>query len=259
MLKIPGRIAIVAAVLVAACTTLPEGPNVTALPGTGKSFDQFRADDADCRQFAMEQIGGKSPNQVASDRGVESAVVGTVVGAAAGAALGGGRGAGIGAGTGLLVGSAAGAGAAESSGYGMQRRYDNAYVQCMYAKGERVPVAGRMRDQGTASRAASLPPPPPPGMPPPPPPPPGMSSPPVPGPATMVMPPPAVGTRDGLFVYPRNGQGDSRIAQDRAECSRWATDQTGYDPAVSSTGDARRPDYQRAAGACLDAHGYTVK
>ena len=29
-----------------ACTTLPTGPSILALPGTGKSFDQFRADDA---------------------------------------------------------------------------------------------------------------------------------------------------------------------------------------------------------------------
>jgi len=33
-----------------ACTVMPTGPSVMALPGTGKSFDQFRADDYDCRQ-----------------------------------------------------------------------------------------------------------------------------------------------------------------------------------------------------------------
>ena len=31
-----------------------------ALPGTGKSFDQFRADDANCRQYAFQQSGGVS-------------------------------------------------------------------------------------------------------------------------------------------------------------------------------------------------------
>lgn len=38
---------------IAACTTIPTGPSVMAMPGSGKSFDQFRADDADCRQFAL--------------------------------------------------------------------------------------------------------------------------------------------------------------------------------------------------------------
>jgi hypothetical protein len=33
------------------------------LPGTEKSFDQFRIDDAVCRQFAFEQIGGASAQQ----------------------------------------------------------------------------------------------------------------------------------------------------------------------------------------------------
>ena len=37
---------------------MPTGPSVMALPGTGKNFDQFRADDASCRQFAYAQIGG---------------------------------------------------------------------------------------------------------------------------------------------------------------------------------------------------------
>jgi len=65
--------------------------------------------------------------------------LGTVVGAAAGAALGGRSGAAAGAGGGLLIGSAAGAGAGETSAYGLQRRYDYAYIQCMYAKGHKVP------------------------------------------------------------------------------------------------------------------------
>jgi hypothetical protein len=31
-----------AALLLGACTTLPTGPSVMVLPGTGKNFDQFR-------------------------------------------------------------------------------------------------------------------------------------------------------------------------------------------------------------------------
>ena len=125
---------------VAGCTTIPTGPSRMALPGTGKDFDQFRVDDASCRQYAL-QASGATPTQTQENSAVKSAVVGTVVGAAAGAALGGNsRGAATGAGVGLLVGALAGASAGDQSGYAVQRRYDNGYVQCMYAKGHRVPV-----------------------------------------------------------------------------------------------------------------------
>jgi hypothetical protein len=147
-----------AALLVSACTTLPSGPSVLVLPGTGKSFDAFRADDLTCRQFAHEQIGGVTPASAASDSGMRSAAVGTAVGAAAGAAVGGGRGAGVGAGAGLVIGGLSGVSAAESSSYGAQRRYDYAFVQCMYAKGHRVPVSGKF----TAAPAQPAFPPPPP-------------------------------------------------------------------------------------------------
>jgi len=151
------------------CTTMPSGPGVLVLPGSAKSFDQFRADDAACRQFAFAQAGGAKPDQIAADSGVRSAAVGAAVGAIAGVAMGGHDGAAVGAGVGLLAGSLAGAGAAGSSGYGLQRRYDNAYVQCMYATGNRVPVQGNFT-QGTASWRYSPPPPPPQsGMPSPPP------------------------------------------------------------------------------------------
>jgi hypothetical protein len=88
-------------------------------------------------------------------------------------------------------------------------------------------------------------PPPPPTAPPPPP----VASP-APYPAT---------SEDGLIVYPKNAQSDAQMAADRSECTRWAVNQTGYDPARSSPSDARRSDFQRAASACLEAHGYTVR
>ena len=162
---------LVALLMLGACTTIPTGPSIMAMPGTGKSFDQFRADDADCRQFALGQVGGATANEALVDSGVKSAAVGAGVGALAGAALGGHSGAGVGAGVGLLAGSAAGAGAGQASGYGTQRRYDNAYIQCMYAKGERVPVSGQMapaRAYNSQPAASYTPPPPPPGYAPPP-------------------------------------------------------------------------------------------
>lgn len=142
-----------------------------SLPGTGKSFDQFRGDDSECRSFATAQIGGASPNQAATDSGVASAAVGTAIGAAAGALIDGSSGAGVGAGVGLLTGALIGSGTAYSSGYALQHRYDMAYTQCMYAKGHKVPVAGRYAYESRGSNsntqaARTPPPPPPPGKPP---------------------------------------------------------------------------------------------
>ena len=74
--------------------------------------------------------------------------------------MGGHQGAGTGAGAGLAVGALAGTGAAQSSAGNLQQRYDTAYVQCMYAKGNRVPVYGGM--QQAPSRSYDTPPPPPP-------------------------------------------------------------------------------------------------
>ena len=163
---------VVVLLLLAGCTTIPTGPSMLVLPGTGKSFDQFQADDAVCRQFAYQQVGGMTPERATIDSGVRSAAVGTAIGAAAGAAIDGGHGAATGAGAGLLMGGLAGTGAAETSGYGAQRRYDFGYQQCMYAKGHRIPVSGRFM---TEPRQPSYPqsssrPPPPPGTAPPPPP-----------------------------------------------------------------------------------------
>jgi len=124
-----------------ACTTVPTGPSRMALPGTGKSFEQFNDDDRTCRTYSLNQSNGVSANQAGNDSFAKSAAVGTAVGAVLGAAVGGGEGAAIGAGTGLLVGSAAGSGSAAESSYSVQQRYDNAYVQCMYAKGHKVPVS----------------------------------------------------------------------------------------------------------------------
>lgn len=166
--------ALAGVLLLAGCATVPTEPSVMALPGTGKTFTDFRVDDADCRNFAQSLVGAPD-EQVANDPAVRSAVVGTVIGALAGALLGGRHGAGVGAGTGLVVGSMSGAGASQSSSYGTQRQYDNAYVQCMYSKGQRVPVSGSfvqsqpvVASPAPASAPAYLPPPPA-GYPPPPP------------------------------------------------------------------------------------------
>lgn len=168
------RLALLLAALgLTACTVMPTGPSVMALPGSTKTFDQFRADDNSCRQFALQQVGGVDANQAATNSAVGSAVVGTALGAAAGAAFGGGSGAAIGAGAGLLTGSAFGVGASQASGYNVQQRYDYAYLQCMYAAGDKVPVRGAVhtvQPYGSSYDTTPPPPPPPPNWQPPPPP-----------------------------------------------------------------------------------------
>jgi outer membrane lipoprotein SlyB len=95
-------------ILLGGCASTPSGPGVLVLPGSGKSFDQFRVDEHECRQYASSQVGGQTPGQAANDAGVKSAVVGAAVGTVAGAALGGHHGAGVGAGVGLAAGALAG-------------------------------------------------------------------------------------------------------------------------------------------------------
>lgn len=153
--------------LLSACVSMPSGPSVLVLPGTGKNFDQFRADEGSCRQYAQVQLGGATPDQVAVDSGVRSAALGTILGAAAGAAIDGRSGAGVGAGAGLLFGGLSGASAGNASAYELQRRYDFAYQQCMYAKGHRVPVSGRFSNEVRPPASGyAVPPPntPPPGV-----------------------------------------------------------------------------------------------
>ncbi len=153
-----------AALALSACVAMPSGPSVMVLPGTNKTFDQFRGDDYNCRQYAFAQVGGVSSAQAANNSALASAAVGTALGAAAGAAFNGGSGAAVGAGVGLLTGAAVGSSNAQYAGYGTQRRYDAAYMQCMYASGHRIPSYGGA--VATAPRAVAPPyyyPPPPPG------------------------------------------------------------------------------------------------
>jgi hypothetical protein len=111
------------ALVVGACASVPSGPSVMALPGDGKSMEQFSADDGGCRQYAAQHVQSSS------------------------------------------------------GGPPRQYQFDMAYMQCMYAKGHRVPVAGGRggyTEQGAPASRGSLPaanvPAPPSGSPPPPPP-----------------------------------------------------------------------------------------
>lgn len=155
-----------AVAVLAGCVTVPSGPSLQALPGSRRSFEQFTADDAQCRGYATAQIGGQSPADTANQSAAATAVAGTAIGAATGALIDGSSGAAAGAGIGLMFGALAGTATAYDS-YGVnQQRFDSAYYACMYGRGHKVPVpawaASRYRSQyaGTTSQPANVPPPP---------------------------------------------------------------------------------------------------
>ena len=147
---------VVPLLLLNACASEPMGPTVGVMPAPGKSFNVFQGDQALCKQYASSEVQGGS--QQANNRQVGTAIVGTLLGAGLGAAVGGGRGAAIGAGAGALGGTAVGAGPATQAQGSLQQRYNLAYSQCMYSRGNQVP----------GYVAAGPPPPPPPGYAPPP-------------------------------------------------------------------------------------------
>ena len=145
-----------------------DGTSVMVLPGGGRSFDDFRADEASCR--ATHSNRPEAPRHSSAARPLPPGRPSAPRSVPLPAAIGGQQGAAVGAGSGLIVGSAVGIDNAQQAGYGTQRQYDNAYVQCMYAKGHRVPVPAGMASAYVANSPASGTPHPPSGNPPPPPP-----------------------------------------------------------------------------------------
>ena len=89
---------IVAALLLAGCASVPSAPGVMALPGSAKSADEFRSDDAACRQTAAADAKATK-----------------------------------------------------------QWRYDMTYLQCMYAKGNQIPVPSGVFPPTQVSPASSPP------------------------------------------------------------------------------------------------------
>ena len=150
---------VLAMLLISGCASPPIGPSVMVLPAPGKPFDAFQADDYACRRWAEQQVG-ISPNAAAGQHLAGGAAAGTLLGAGLGAAIGAAsghpaEGAAVGAASGLLAGTAAASGPAYAAGAEVQMRYDNAYQQCMYSRGNQIP--------GVSRRGSAPPPPPPPG------------------------------------------------------------------------------------------------
>lgn len=128
------------ALVLAGCATAPSGPRVAVMPAPGKPFEVFVAEDKYCRNYAEQSIG-QPRDEAAAQNFAGAAAVGTAVGATAGALSGGHHSTGSGAATGLVVGSVVGAGQSANATQDAQRRYDIAYQQCMYAKGNQIPGA----------------------------------------------------------------------------------------------------------------------
>ena len=156
------------AMLLAGCASLPSGPRVAVMPAPGKPFEVFMQEDRQCRAFAEQSIG-MNPTDRGAENVVGSAAVGTAIGAAAGALAGGNRGAATGAAVGMVAGTATGTSNAAYAGAEAQRRYDIAYQQCMYAKGNQLPGYGYRAPAPAAAGGVPHyypPPPPAPALPP---------------------------------------------------------------------------------------------
>ena len=136
------------------CATAPLGPTVQVMPSPGKPFAKFQTESEECQAWAFQQMGG----QEAVDRINANAVLYGIIGGAIGAGIGAlsgaswgysprstrryaAHGAAMGAGIGTAAGAAQGAAASAYSGQQLQMIYDDAYVQCMYSKGNQVPGA----------------------------------------------------------------------------------------------------------------------
>lgn len=179
-------VCLISTALLGGCASIPTGPSVMVLPAAGKTFEQFQADDAVCRQWSAQQIG-TTAEQAGVRSTVSGGVIGTALGAAAGAAIGAAAGnpalgAAVGAGAGGLGGTAIGASRAAGAEISLQSRYDITYMQCMYTKGNQIPVP-----RGSQATYSAQPPPPPPATEPPPAPPSNIPSPP---PGAPPSPPP---------------------------------------------------------------------
>lgn len=70
---------------------------------------------------------------------------------------------------------------------------------------------------------------------------------------------------DELFIYPKQGQNEQQLADDRYTCHRWGVDQSRYDPTQAPANmsvdelSRLRQNYQRAMKTCLEGKGYSVK
>lgn len=125
-----------AVLLLGGCAATPMGPTVQVMPAPNKPFEVFQAEQASCKQYAADQVNGQA--EAANNTAIGTTLLGSALGAGLGAAVGGGHGAAVGAAAGGVMGTAVGASNSQRGGMSIQQQYNNAYSQCMYAKGNQV-------------------------------------------------------------------------------------------------------------------------
>ena len=138
--------------LFAGCATAPLGPTVQVMPSPGKPFAKFQTEAEECQAWAFQQMGGQEAVDRINANAVLYGIIGGAIGAGIGALTGASwgysprstrryaaHGAAMGAGIGTAAGAAHGAAASAYSSQQLQMIYDDAYVQCMYSKGNQVP------------------------------------------------------------------------------------------------------------------------
>ncbi|MES2759066.1 MAG: glycine zipper family protein [Pseudomonadota bacterium] len=128
---------LIAAALLSGCAQLPVGPTIAAMPAPGKPFEAFIVDDQLCRNWAAASSG--PGRNVANDQMLTATLAGAALGALAGAVGGDSSDAATGAVVGTALGAGAGSSMSSGTAWSAQRRYDIAYQQCMYAKGNVIP------------------------------------------------------------------------------------------------------------------------
>ncbi|EEA01129.1 Peptidoglycan-binding domain 1 protein [Burkholderia sp. H160] len=134
--------------VLSACASTPLGPTVQVMPGSTIPFQVFQQNQEECKQYAQSQVAGQAES--ANRAAVGSSLLGVALGTALGAATGDSQGAGIGAAAGAVAGTGAGATGSQDAQASIQDQYNNAYMQCMYAKGNQVP--GAPAPQANATR-----------------------------------------------------------------------------------------------------------
>ena len=150
MRGITKTIVTIGSLVLAGCAMQPTRPSIAVFPAPYKPFEVFQRDQYDCGSYAESTIAPYAA-EAANNRALGATALGAAIGLGLGAATGDGRAATFGAVSGGAIGASIGADQSQRAGFSLQRRYDIAYAQCMYSKGNQVP----------GFRGAGAPPPPP--------------------------------------------------------------------------------------------------
>lgn len=136
MFRIPVSTCLLTSLLLNGCASAPMGPTALVMSAPGKPFDVFAQDQTTCKQFAGGEVNGGAT--VSNLKQFGAAAVATALGAGLGAAVRNRRGAEIGGAMGAIAGASGAAYGSARDQNGLQGRYDLAYTQCMYSKGNQI-------------------------------------------------------------------------------------------------------------------------